>query len=160
MNEIIKKVLLAGDKFMPEMYLGQPGFTYSSCGPFSKNKKKEYKNLKKQEIWNIFIKTKQIKLALSMRWLMEILNICEEEQPLIKYHVIKHLTLIWIGFLGVRFELGCIRMLKTSYLARKYAHICSFRKYTFQLLVPRPSYLLMSIGKITMTSQFSDMTSL
>ena len=58
MNEIIKKVLLAGDKFMPEMYLGQPGFTYSSCGPFSKNKKKEYKNLKKQEIWNIFIKTK------------------------------------------------------------------------------------------------------
>ena len=25
-------------KFMPEMSLRQPGFTYSVCGPFSKNK--------------------------------------------------------------------------------------------------------------------------
>ena len=24
--------LLAGDKFMPEMHLRQPGFTYSGCG--------------------------------------------------------------------------------------------------------------------------------
>ena len=31
-NEIINKVLLAGDKFMPEMHLRQPGFTYSGCG--------------------------------------------------------------------------------------------------------------------------------
>ena len=54
MNEIVNKFLLAGDKFMPEMYLRQPGFTYSACGPFTK--KKEYKNLKKQEIHNIFIK--------------------------------------------------------------------------------------------------------
>ena len=23
---------------MPEMYLKQPGFTYSACGPFTKNK--------------------------------------------------------------------------------------------------------------------------
>ena len=23
---------------MPEMYLKQPGFTYSACGPFNKNK--------------------------------------------------------------------------------------------------------------------------
>ena len=30
--------LLAGDKFMPEMQLNQPGFTYSACGPFTKNK--------------------------------------------------------------------------------------------------------------------------
>ena len=37
MNKIVKKVLLAGDKFMPEMYLRQPGFTYSACGPFIKN---------------------------------------------------------------------------------------------------------------------------
>ena len=29
--------LLAGDKFMPEMHLRQPGFTYSACGPFTKN---------------------------------------------------------------------------------------------------------------------------
>ena len=28
---------MAGDKFMPEMHLRQPGFTYSACGPFTKN---------------------------------------------------------------------------------------------------------------------------
>ena len=30
MNEIINKSLLAGDTFMPEMHLRQPGFTYSA----------------------------------------------------------------------------------------------------------------------------------
>ena len=40
MNEIMNKFLLAGDKFMPEMHLKQPGFTYSACGPFTKNKKR------------------------------------------------------------------------------------------------------------------------
>ena len=29
-NEIVNKFLLAGDKFMPEMHLKQPGFTYSA----------------------------------------------------------------------------------------------------------------------------------
>ena len=38
MNEIVNKFLLAGDKFMPEMHLKQPGFTYSAYGPFTKNK--------------------------------------------------------------------------------------------------------------------------
>ena len=40
MNEIINKFLLAGDEFMPEMHLRQPGFTYSACGPFTKNKER------------------------------------------------------------------------------------------------------------------------
>ena len=40
MNEIVNKFLLAGDTFMPEMHLRQPGFTYSACGPFTKNKEK------------------------------------------------------------------------------------------------------------------------
>ena len=31
---ILKKFLLVEDKFMPEMHLKQPGFTYSACGPF------------------------------------------------------------------------------------------------------------------------------
>ena len=44
MNNIINKVLLTGDKFMPEMHLRQPEFTYSACGPFTKNKK-ELNNL-------------------------------------------------------------------------------------------------------------------
>ena len=40
MNEIVNKVLLAGDKLMPEMHLKQPRFTYSACGPFTKNKER------------------------------------------------------------------------------------------------------------------------
>ena len=40
MNEIVNKFLLAGNKFMPEMHLKQPGFTYSSCGPFTENKER------------------------------------------------------------------------------------------------------------------------
>ena len=57
MNQIVNKLLLAGDKFMPEMHLRQSGFTYRACGPFTKKTKKEYKNLKKKEIHDIFIKT-------------------------------------------------------------------------------------------------------
>ena len=30
MNEILNKFLLVGDKFMSEMHLKQPGFTYSA----------------------------------------------------------------------------------------------------------------------------------
>ena len=40
MNQTINKFLLAGDKFMPERHLKQPGFTYSACGTFTKNKQK------------------------------------------------------------------------------------------------------------------------
>ena len=39
MNAIVNKLLFAGDKFMVETHLRQPGFTYSACGPFTKNKK-------------------------------------------------------------------------------------------------------------------------
>ena len=41
MNAIINKLLLAGDKFMPEMHLRQPGFTH---------------NLNKHAIQDIFTK--------------------------------------------------------------------------------------------------------
>ena len=37
MNEIVNKFLLVRDKLMPELNLKQPGFTYSACGPFTKN---------------------------------------------------------------------------------------------------------------------------
>ena len=40
MNEIVQNFLLAGDKFMPEMDLKQLRFTYSACGPFTKNKER------------------------------------------------------------------------------------------------------------------------
>ena len=38
MNEIVNKFLLAGEKSMLEMHLRQSRFTYSACGPFTKNK--------------------------------------------------------------------------------------------------------------------------
>ena len=40
MNEIVNKFLVAGDKFMPEIHLKQPGFTYRACGTFAKNKER------------------------------------------------------------------------------------------------------------------------
>ena len=40
MNEKVNTFLLAGDKFMLEMHLKQPGFTYSAYGPFSKNQER------------------------------------------------------------------------------------------------------------------------
>ena len=40
MNDLITKFLLAGNKFMPEMHLRQPRFTYSACGPFTKSKER------------------------------------------------------------------------------------------------------------------------
>ena len=40
MNEIVNTFLLACDKFMPKVHLKQPGFTYSACGPFAKNKER------------------------------------------------------------------------------------------------------------------------
>ena len=44
MNAIVNKFLLVGDKFMPELHLKQPRFTYSACGPFTKNKERIKKN--------------------------------------------------------------------------------------------------------------------
>ena len=40
MNEVVNKFLLAGNKFMPEMHLKQPGSPYSACRPFTKNKER------------------------------------------------------------------------------------------------------------------------
>ena len=40
MKAIVNKILLGRDKFMPEMHFKQPGFTYSACGPFTKNKER------------------------------------------------------------------------------------------------------------------------
>ena len=62
MNEIVNKFLLVGDKFMPEMHLRQP-----ARGALQQDLlivlvdhllkiKKEFKNLKKQEIQAIFTK--------------------------------------------------------------------------------------------------------
>ena len=55
MNEIKNKILLVGDKFMPEIHFRQPEFTQSACGPFTKNKEQE--NLRNQDIYDLSTKT-------------------------------------------------------------------------------------------------------
>ena len=40
MNEIVNKLLLAGDKCMSKMHIRQAGFTYSAFGPFTRNKER------------------------------------------------------------------------------------------------------------------------
>ena len=74
MNEIVNKFLLTGDKFMSEMHLRQPGFTYSACGPFTKNKERIEKFMQTGNTRFIY-KMNLIKLVFSMIWLMEILKI-------------------------------------------------------------------------------------
>ena len=49
MNKIVDRFLLTGDKFMPELHLKQPGFTYSTCGPITKHCER-IQNLEKQII--------------------------------------------------------------------------------------------------------------
>ena len=55
MNEIVNKFLLAGDKFMPEMHLRQPQFTYSAFGTFTKNKERIQKFKETGDINYIYI---------------------------------------------------------------------------------------------------------
>ena len=43
MKEIVNRVLLAGNKFMPEMFFWQSGLTYTASGLFTKNKQKNTK---------------------------------------------------------------------------------------------------------------------
>ena len=40
MSQIVNKFLLAGDRFMPEMHVRQSGFTYSTCGSFTRKKQR------------------------------------------------------------------------------------------------------------------------
>ena len=40
MNKTVNTFLLVGGKFKPEVHLKQPGFNYSACGLFTKNKEK------------------------------------------------------------------------------------------------------------------------
>ena len=51
MNEIVNKFLLAGDKFMPKIYLT---FTHSLCLPFTKNKERTQKLKKTGDLRYIY----------------------------------------------------------------------------------------------------------
>ena len=61
MNEMINKVLLAGEKFMHEMHLIQLAFMYSVCSSFTKNKERIKKF--KQETFSIYIYQNKIDKA-------------------------------------------------------------------------------------------------
>ena len=58
---------------MPQIHLKQLALPIVVVDHYLKTKK-EYKNLKKQEIQNMFIKANQIKFIFIMVWLMEILR--------------------------------------------------------------------------------------
>ena len=55
MNDIINTFLSTEDTFMPEMHLRQSEFTYSACGPFTKNEER-IQRLNKLEIQDILTK--------------------------------------------------------------------------------------------------------
>ena len=42
-SNVINKLLLAGDKFLPEIHLRQSQFTCSGCGPFTKHEQRTQK---------------------------------------------------------------------------------------------------------------------
>ena len=73
MNEIVNKFLLSGDKFTPEVHLRQIGFTYSACGPFKKNKKKQ--RFKERGDSRYIYQNELDKAYFQHTWLMEILEI-------------------------------------------------------------------------------------
>ena len=74
MNEIVNTFLLSGDKSMPEMHLKQSGFTYSTCGPFTKNKERIQK-FKETRVQAVFTKMNLIRLLFNMMWHMGTLKI-------------------------------------------------------------------------------------
>ena len=57
MNKIVNQVvlfLLAGDKCMPELHQGKPGFTYSACGLFTKHHEKVQKFREKGNLKHLY----------------------------------------------------------------------------------------------------------
>ena len=69
MNEPVHTFLLVGNKFMPKMHLKQPGFTYSACGPFTKNKER-IENYMQTGNTDFIYRNELNKLAFNMIWLM------------------------------------------------------------------------------------------
>ena len=65
MNEIVNKLLLAGDKFMPKIHLRQPGFTYSAYRPFTKNNERIQKFKETEDSRHIYQISKYIYIYIS-----------------------------------------------------------------------------------------------
>ena len=54
-SNVINTFLLVGDKFMPEIYLRQPQFTYSASGPFTKHEQRIQKFKETGDRYYIYI---------------------------------------------------------------------------------------------------------
>ena len=65
MNKIFTKFLLIGGKFMPELHLQHPRFTYSACGRFTKHRER-IKKFRETGKLKHYIETNYIKLVLLM----------------------------------------------------------------------------------------------
>ena len=85
MNSTINKLLLAGDKFMPEIHLRQPQFTYKACRPFTKHKQRIQKFKETGDTNYIIIKMNWIKLVLFMMQHIQIVKILQKEPLQIKF---------------------------------------------------------------------------
>ena len=87
-NEIINIFLLVRDKFMPELHLRQSGsfkksgFTYSTCGPFTKNREKIQKFMETGDTRYIY--RNELDKFFNMIWHI-ISKISKEELILIKF---------------------------------------------------------------------------
>ena len=54
MNKKVNEFSLKGDRFIRELHLKQPQFTYSACGPFTKHKQRVEKFMQKGDLRNIY----------------------------------------------------------------------------------------------------------
>ena len=99
MNKIINNFLLAGDKFMPEMHLKQPIFSYSTCGPFTKNKEK-IQEFKETGDTSYILKMNLIRLVFNMILLIELRDKALILLKILNMMAIKEVLLLWfINFL-------------------------------------------------------------
>ena len=86
MNEIVNNFFLGREKFIPEMHLKQPGFTYSACGLFTKNKERIQKLFQTGNTDYIYKNNvHKIMLVHRMIWLMVNIKIWLKEQNHTKF---------------------------------------------------------------------------
>ena len=95
MNNIIDKFLLARDNLIPEMHLGQPGFTFSVSELFTKNKTRIQKFNRSNRRLQVYLQ-EQSRSVLNKIWHMKISKIYQKRRCLIKYYVIRHSKLLVI----------------------------------------------------------------
>ena len=84
MYEIVNKSLSAEDKFMPKIHLKQPEFTYSACGPFTKNKERIQKFKTTGDAKYIY-ENELDKACFQHDFLMDILKVWQKRQLQIKF---------------------------------------------------------------------------